>query len=167
MFLSSQKKIYNKLTTPHVLPQLMGDGWGARAGGAGGARAGARGRGGTGRARALGRAGGAGRGRARAGTRGRGGAGARARWSMRARALEHEGARALEHEGARALEHEGERAGASGRGARGWGRAGLASARERSDTTHRARSATAPPPSTALDLRPPPRRPKHMPMCGA
>ena len=51
----------------------MGDGWGARAGGAGGARAGARWRGGTGRARALGRAGGAGR-------------GARARWSMRASA---------------------------------------------------------------------------------
>ena len=66
MLLSSQKKNYNKLTTPHVLSQLMGDGWGAGAG----ARAAERGRGGTGRARA--------------GERWRGGAGARARWSMRA-----------------------------------------------------------------------------------
>ena len=32
---------------------------------------------------------------------------------------------------------------------------------------HRASSATASPPSTALIRRPPPPRPKHMPMCGA
>ena len=32
---------------------------------------------------------------------------------------------------------------------------------------HRASFATAPPPSTTLVRRPPPQRPKHMPMCGA
>ena len=71
MLLSSQKKNYNKLTTPHVLSQLMGDGWGAGTGaraaergrgGTGRALAGARWRGGAGGARAREHAGGAGRG---------------------------------------------------------------------------------------------------------
>ena len=73
MFLSSQKKNYNKPTTPQVLSQLMGDGWGAGAGVHAAARGAGRG------ARAQKHAGGAGRGARARENEGCAGRGARAR----------------------------------------------------------------------------------------
>ena len=128
MLLSSQKKIYKKTTTPHVISQLMGDGWGAGTG----ARAAERGRGGMGRARAGAR----GRGWAR---RARGSTRAGRDWAGRARARDNVDGAGL---GARRREHAGE----AGRGARARGntQVGQGGRARRTIPTppHRGRSAT-------------------------